>query len=421
MVISSPDLLAAPTSSSTADLSMEEPQNGGEQGLEAVKNIEPTASSSAVDTSGISAPKPSLTSTSRTATASDDAPCCRICLDTEDEDAELGRLIVPCKCSGTARFVHELCLRSWRLADKKNEYYRCGTCGERYKLRRTVLTRALGAKHSVPVLTALALLFASFLAGFPADPALHWADYRLVGPGSKSSPLATVIQHAAPDGFTAAHVLRETTSTAGFLLGDCRWSSARVYSHFAMVYFVDVNGQKERRTEEEYSRQKKSRCGEAWGYGDDDAVPSRRVRAVMHAVKGLTVLGLVLALYGQLVSRICFVLFTPFAFLPRPAWLSRIPAPGGAKHLALVISSNLLLSVDRSAMTYWTKHARVAGHLFAPSQLILVFSSIAFTAWLLVYAHEWTGKASKWALTRAGAGTVVLDLREEGEKGGKEE
>ncbi|GAA5952065.1 hypothetical protein JCM10213_005352 [Rhodosporidiobolus nylandii] len=45
----------------------------------------------------------------------DDSPACRICLDGPDE--LLGRLSVPCRCTGTARFVRAYCLDSWRNSD----------------------------------------------------------------------------------------------------------------------------------------------------------------------------------------------------------------------------------------------------------------------------------------------------------------
>jgi hypothetical protein len=83
---------------------------------------------------------------------------CRICLDTvypsttvpveglfqaaprvvyESEDG--GRLLRPCKCKGTSKYVHEGCLQSWRHADPsygRRNFYQCPTCGYKYRLQR---------------------------------------------------------------------------------------------------------------------------------------------------------------------------------------------------------------------------------------------------------------------------------------------
>lgn len=88
---------------------------------------------------------------------------CRICLETVDPtfeaaaegyagmfaptpsvqyvspDPAAGRLIRPCKCKGSSRYVHEGCLQSWRHADPeygKRNYWQCPTCGFRYRLER---------------------------------------------------------------------------------------------------------------------------------------------------------------------------------------------------------------------------------------------------------------------------------------------
>jgi len=39
---------------------------------------------------------------------------CKICLGGEEEEDELGRLISPCKCKGTIKYVHLECLNRWR-------------------------------------------------------------------------------------------------------------------------------------------------------------------------------------------------------------------------------------------------------------------------------------------------------------------
>lgn len=51
----------------------------------------------------------------------------------ESEDG--GRLLRPCKCKGSQKYVHEECLGAWRMADplQKRNYYECPTCRYRYQ------------------------------------------------------------------------------------------------------------------------------------------------------------------------------------------------------------------------------------------------------------------------------------------------
>ena len=99
-------------------------------------------------------PKRSRTYSSRT---------CRICLETVypsyepapnnlssmfnpspsvlyiSSDPAAGRLIRPCKCRGSSRYVHEGCLQTWRHADPaygKRYFWQCPTCGFKYRLER---------------------------------------------------------------------------------------------------------------------------------------------------------------------------------------------------------------------------------------------------------------------------------------------
>ena len=48
--------------------------------------------------------------TAATAAQPEEGDQCRICF----SGAEDGKLIAPCKCSGTQRYVHEECLRKWQ-------------------------------------------------------------------------------------------------------------------------------------------------------------------------------------------------------------------------------------------------------------------------------------------------------------------
>ena len=54
---------------------------------------------------------------------------CRICLDTHNNS----RLISPCSCKGSNKWVHEECLKKWRLLNiNKNHFYKCSVCQKDY-------------------------------------------------------------------------------------------------------------------------------------------------------------------------------------------------------------------------------------------------------------------------------------------------
>jgi hypothetical protein len=65
---------------------------------------------------------------------------CRICLDDEKDD---NKLIVPCKCKGTQKYVHIKCLQTWRETPEefneevtRNRNKRCGICKTIYREER---------------------------------------------------------------------------------------------------------------------------------------------------------------------------------------------------------------------------------------------------------------------------------------------
>ncbi|CAE6434279.1 unnamed protein product [Rhizoctonia solani] len=83
---------------------------------------------------------------------------CRICLAGAEEEAELGRLISPCLCRGSIRYVHVNCLKQWRTTSQsRSAFWSCPQCGFKYALART---RAVGLANSPVVLsTASVILF----------------------------------------------------------------------------------------------------------------------------------------------------------------------------------------------------------------------------------------------------------------------
>ncbi|MCJ1262113.1 hypothetical protein MMC22_001983 [Lobaria immixta] len=92
------------------------------------------------------------------------------------EDPDSGRLLRPCKCKGSSKYVHEGCLRQWRYADPgfaKRNYWQCPTCGFRYRLQRMRWAAWISSVTSQITLTIAIFFLAMFLFGFIADPVIN--------------------------------------------------------------------------------------------------------------------------------------------------------------------------------------------------------------------------------------------------------
>ncbi len=95
------------------------------------------------------------------------------------EDPELGRLISPCLCKGSQKYVHEGCLQAWRQAAPLSDrnFWQCPTCKFEYRLSRLRYGRWLPSKLLRAGLTLLVLLVTVFFLGFVADPIINfWVD-----------------------------------------------------------------------------------------------------------------------------------------------------------------------------------------------------------------------------------------------------
>ena len=56
---------------------------------------------------------------------------CRFCLD--EHETKTNRLISPCSCRGTQKYVHEACLNEWRNINREsNNYTNCNECNVKY-------------------------------------------------------------------------------------------------------------------------------------------------------------------------------------------------------------------------------------------------------------------------------------------------
>ncbi|WVQ81186.1 hypothetical protein IAT38_003308 [Cryptococcus sp. DSM 104549] len=75
---------------------------------------------------------------------------CRICFAGAEEQDMMGRLISPCMCSGTMRYVHVECINAWRgTGTHARAYMECPQCHFKYRIRRTGIS---GLATSRPIL-----------------------------------------------------------------------------------------------------------------------------------------------------------------------------------------------------------------------------------------------------------------------------
>lgn len=96
-------------------------------------------------------------------------------------DPELGRLISPCKCKGSAKYVHEGCLQGWRTAGgaatDNPHFFTCPTCKYNYQLGRLSWGRRLQSSFTRLFVTISIFVLSIFLLGFVADPIFRlWND-----------------------------------------------------------------------------------------------------------------------------------------------------------------------------------------------------------------------------------------------------
>jgi hypothetical protein len=101
-------------------------------------------------------------------------PMPKVCYISSDPEA--GRLIRPCKCSGSSRYVHEGCLQAWRHADpayQRRNYWECPTCKFRYRLERMKWARWISSTFLQILLTLGIMFTAVFVFGFIADPIIN--------------------------------------------------------------------------------------------------------------------------------------------------------------------------------------------------------------------------------------------------------
>ncbi|GAA6042427.1 hypothetical protein JCM8097_008447 [Rhodosporidiobolus ruineniae] len=333
----------------------------------------------------------------------DDEPVCRICL--ESDDPELGKLIVPCKCSGTARFIHEECLTSWRLADRKNGFYTCGMCGFRYRLRSTVWTN-LAQSSSIPLITLGAILVLSVAGGFLACPAMQFAKQYTLStkpPTNLYRRLKTLGETNFPksDLILLGDGVREITSVFGSLVGDCRWSSP------GEPKWLDIASAEDKAEGSSLffrKTERLTRCGRLWAYETDAQPVGPLIAAATHVLSGFALLSLT-ALFLSWHS-IQWGLLRSVIRQYRPQWAEKMRVPG-LDNEHFLMAGTLVLVFEHGR--FWVKTARAEDRLYSPIQLFYVATTLSCMMWTVFL----TQKLVRWFIKKRVAKVegVVLDIR----------
>jgi len=105
---------------------------------------------------------------------------CRICFGGVNEILESGKLISPCKCKGSMKYVHVNCLNEWRLASANNSsYYQCDQCKYKYHFQRTKLAKILSNKFSIFLITLFMTYLYIFFTGFLFKEIIQLKHYKI--------------------------------------------------------------------------------------------------------------------------------------------------------------------------------------------------------------------------------------------------
>lgn len=89
---------------------------------------------------------------------------CRFCLEGIEEKSN--RLITPCLCNGSCKYIHEECLNKWRLINNIN-YTQCNTCKYYYKYKKDILIDIYNLiKSKISIISLISLLILHIIYEF---------------------------------------------------------------------------------------------------------------------------------------------------------------------------------------------------------------------------------------------------------------
>ena len=102
---------------------------------------------------------------------------CRICLEKEDSE---NKLISPCNCNGTSKYVHDTCLRRWRYMNRDNDaFIKCRECNANYVILREVNERVSFICYDDGVIAYLVFSII-LIVSFVIVPFNYMNDYNLI-------------------------------------------------------------------------------------------------------------------------------------------------------------------------------------------------------------------------------------------------
>lgn len=143
---------------------------------------------------------------------------CRICLDGPNAEAELGRLISPCLCRGSIRYVHIRCLERWRKTSvSQGAFFACPQCHYQYRFARTQVLGLASNRLAIVLLSGLsftsivmlASLVTTYLVSFFEEPSsgsyYTWSyfGFHIVSPFDVARDLITAAFRVLRDGDVA--------------------------------------------------------------------------------------------------------------------------------------------------------------------------------------------------------------------------
>lgn len=96
---------------------------------------------------------------------------CRICLEKEKANA---KLITPCLCKGTMRYVHNLCLKKWleenniKIDINNKDDIHCEICKAKYKIKiiKKITVDREKCKRFVTKYVGTSIVFIGIIIGF---------------------------------------------------------------------------------------------------------------------------------------------------------------------------------------------------------------------------------------------------------------
>ncbi|GAA5952050.1 hypothetical protein JCM10213_005349 [Rhodosporidiobolus nylandii] len=332
----------------------------------------------------------------------DDSPACRICLDGPDDS--LGRLFVPCRCSGTARFVHEHCLDSWRCSHSAG-FEKCTMCGAAYRFRKTRWTELAASRAWMHLLSLSVLLLVGAAVGFVAEPFMQATD---------EEKLQFVVIAWRDRILEQPTLLRRLLVAPSYLL---EYKNAREgwSDSVADDIWATVDSLREVTAIPEFLL---SSCPRIWECTVENAGFSFPARVAVHLTKGVELFSMLLMLVGHYSLLLITIGQGVSVFSAR--WL-------GTAVLRMHTPMPLLYWAGSSSACFVTmytqRNAAKSPHifdnrLFTYPQAVLVVCTLLATWWAFIVVRLAVRRLVKSRVARTDG--LVLDIRDGGEVDAKE-